>query len=296
MTCYNIIFVLFIGLTLSHVLEAQSLAYAALAPEYVGPRMNESRVSENETNKLNLSEKANYVYLTSLLENEIMAKVSTVVPEDFAYVEDHLNQLRMNYGDHPYFMDCYLHPQIQHLTGFHMGRAGMPILEKIEFTDGRVMANLVCRTEGAQIFYTTDGSIPTERSERFEQPIELTTDLTINAKSIRTDLEHSPIISFNKNLTIKKSSEEKLDENKIMGIYPMSNSDQVLIKYKTNSEVNISISMVDKNRDMHHAAVVFAPAPQMGYYFIDTSQLDHGSYLIKFKFENGKTTYRQMMK
>jgi hypothetical protein len=288
----------------SFSLSGQSLASANNSSEYqinkktssvfIGPNPDGFRDESIASDRLSTYESAIETYLNELILGTDESESGLAVPAEFEYVNEHLFKLKEVYGDDPYFYDRYYHPETQYLTGCHMGRAGMPIIEKVVFADGRIMANLVCRTEGAEIFYTTDGSIPNKNSKRFEQPLELTATKTICAKAIRTDLEHSPVLVFDKHVTYKKEAGERLNEDKIMGIYPVPDSDQVLIKFKTKNAGAITISLIDMNRKVHRMEIIQVDQPQYGRYVLNSSNLPSGSYLIKFKFESGKSTYRQV--
>lgn len=55
---------------------------------------------------------------------------------------------------------------------------------------------LLTNTEDASIFYTTDGTDPTNSSTKFEAPIVIDKDMTIKAIAAKDGLENSPISSF----------------------------------------------------------------------------------------------------
>ena len=68
------------------------------------------------------------------------------------------------------------------------------------------------------------------------------------------------------------------------------------MKYLTKAAGEIAISLIDIYRKVHHIDFIQAEEAKFGQCHIDVSKVPIGAYLIKFKFENGKTTYRQMMK
>ena len=69
---------------------------------------------------------------------------------------------------------------------------------------------LVCETEGAVIYYTTDGSTPTEESTRYEDGIVVSSAMTIQAVAVKSGYENSAVATFE--YTIKK------EEIKLTGI------------------------------------------------------------------------------
>ena len=69
---------------------------------------------------------------------------------------------------------------------------------------------LACETEGAVIYYTTDGSTPTEESTRYEDGIVVSSAMTIRAVAVKSGYENSAVATFE--YTIKK------EEIKLTGI------------------------------------------------------------------------------
>ena len=60
-----------------------------------------------------------------------------------------------------------------------------------DFT-GELQVRIECATDGATIYYTTDGSEPTFRSEKYDGPIKLNHTATIRAIAGRDDMWASP--------------------------------------------------------------------------------------------------------
>lgn len=93
-----------------------------------------------------------------------------------------LRELWKEKGDDPYFYDRYYLPKAQELSGYRIGRTGMPIV-RMEEKGGKMQVTLECMTLGASIYYTTDGSVPDEKSARYEKPFEIDADA---AKKLRS--------------------------------------------------------------------------------------------------------------
>lgn len=55
---------------------------------------------------------------------------------------------------------------------------------------------LSCATEGAQIYYTTDGSIPTSDSTEYVSPIRVNDNMVIKAVAIKSGMDNSVVSSF----------------------------------------------------------------------------------------------------
>ena len=60
-----------------------------------------------------------------------------------------------------------------------------------------IEVEITCATEGATIYYTTDGSDPTAESEIYEEPIVVDTDMTIKAIAMKEDYDDSGIATAN---------------------------------------------------------------------------------------------------
>ena len=60
-----------------------------------------------------------------------------------------------------------------------------------------IEVEITCSTEGATIYYTTDGSDPTEDSEVYEEPIVVDSDMTIKAIAMMEGYDNSAIATAN---------------------------------------------------------------------------------------------------
>ncbi len=63
------------------------------------------------------------------------------------------------------------------------------------FFDGSFTSELLCRTEGADIRYTLDGTEPGPGSALYEGPFEITEECVLKAKAFREGWESSPLLS-----------------------------------------------------------------------------------------------------
>ena len=64
-------------------------------------------------------------------------------------------------------------------------KVATPTIEgRTEFTSSTTVT-ISCATDGAEIYYTLDGSIPTETSEKYTEPLELTNTTTVKAIAIK---------------------------------------------------------------------------------------------------------------
>ncbi len=66
-------------------------------------------------------------------------------------------------------------------------------------------------TEGAAIYYTTDGTIPTAESTKYSEPVEFTTDVTVKAIAVKTGIENSPVSVATVSIKEKTITETKTE-------------------------------------------------------------------------------------
>ena len=104
-----------------------------------------------------------------------------------------LRDLWQEAGDDPFFFDRFYHPEAQELTGYKIGRVGMPIMET-EGTGG-VSFQLASWTPDAEVRYTTDGTDPTAESELYTAPFVVAAGVEVRARAFKPGQEPSRIAS-----------------------------------------------------------------------------------------------------
>ena len=62
-----------------------------------------------------------------------------------------------------------------------------------EATVNGVKVTMATTTEGAAIYYTTDGTLPTKESTKYSEAVEFTKDVTVKAIAIKEGIENSPV-------------------------------------------------------------------------------------------------------
>ena len=62
-----------------------------------------------------------------------------------------------------------------------------------EATADGVKVTMATTTEGAVIYYTTDGTLPTKESTEYSEAVEFTKDATVKAIAIKEGIENSPV-------------------------------------------------------------------------------------------------------
>ena len=91
---------------------------------------------------------------------------------------------------------CEFLAELFGLNREQMEQVSLPILYPLggEFL-GPVLVEITCDTDGSTIYYTLDGSPPTELSTAFTEPIAVETDTTIKAFAVKLGMTSSGIVS-----------------------------------------------------------------------------------------------------
>ncbi|MEM1321946.1 MAG: chitobiase/beta-hexosaminidase C-terminal domain-containing protein [Bacteroidota bacterium] len=118
-----------------------------------------------------------------------------VIDYDNTYMPilNQLESLWQIYGNEEHFFDRYYHPEAQILTGFNIGRAGMPIIALDTLSPSNIQVSLSSWTPNASLHYTLDGSVPTLSSEEYLAPILWDGEQQIRIRAFRADLDDSRI-------------------------------------------------------------------------------------------------------
>ena len=80
-----------------------------------------------------------------------------------------------------------------------------------EATADGVKVTMATTTEGAVIYYTTDGTLPTEKSTKYSEAVEFTQDATVKAIAIKEGIENSPVSIATVSIKEKTITETKIE-------------------------------------------------------------------------------------
>ena len=80
-----------------------------------------------------------------------------------------------------------------------------------EVTADGVKVTMATATEGAVIYYTTDGTLPTKESTKYSEAVEFTQDATVKAISIKEGIENSPVSIATVSIKEKTITETKIE-------------------------------------------------------------------------------------
>ena len=74
--------------------------------------------------------------------------------------------------------------------------------------DGSVSVSMATQTEGAAIFYTTDGTVPDAKSFEYTRPLVFTENVTVSAKAVKSGLEDSAVSSVVVSISEKNPTDQ----------------------------------------------------------------------------------------
>ena len=80
-----------------------------------------------------------------------------------------------------------------------------------EATADGVKVTMGTTTEGAAIYYTTDGTLPTKESTKYSKVVEFTKDVTVKAIAIKEGIENSPVSVATVSIKEKTITETKIE-------------------------------------------------------------------------------------
>ena len=106
--------------------------------------------------------------------------------------------------------------------------------------EGKVNVTISCQTEGAVIYYTTDGSVPTTKSKKYTQSVSITGDTSFQAIAVKEGMNNSPVsyASYSVVNKIETQTQIEYQEKEIDKIYAAAPIFAV-----TNTEDGVKLSL-----------------------------------------------------
>ena len=116
-------------------------------------------------------------------------------------------------------------------------------------TDTGVKVTMATATEGASIYYTTDGTAPTAESTKYSEAVEFTKDATVKAIAVKEGLENSPVsvatVSIKEKTIVETKTEyvdKKADETapaKVTNLAAQAKDSRVLLTWTDAADSDI---------------------------------------------------------
>ena len=118
-----------------------------------------------------------------------------------------------------------------------------------EATADGVKVTMATTTEGAVIYYTTDGTVPTKESTKYSEAVEFTKDATVKAIAVKEGLENSPVsvatVSIKEKTIVETKTEyvdKKADETapaKVTNLAAQAKDSRVLLTWTDAADSDI---------------------------------------------------------
>ncbi|MEM1215803.1 MAG: chitobiase/beta-hexosaminidase C-terminal domain-containing protein, partial [Bacteroidota bacterium] len=204
-----------------------------------------------------------------------------------------LKTLWETYGDDYYFFDRYYHPEAQILTGYNIGRAGMPI---DQFNTDQTELTLSTWTPGATIHYTLDGSEPTLDSPEYTGPVAWAGTYQLRARAFRMDLDESRVFELDGDMV---TSSTTIADNEIvpqlLSVQPNPATFQTTIRYFLPEASTVDVRLISLTGQ---TVKVLDNGPQAaGYHLqeVETSELVAGLYFIRLSVEGKPLPVRRLV-
>ena len=159
-----------------------------------------------------------------------------------------LNQLRdlwLQKGNDLYFYDRYYLPKAQSITGYKLGRAGMPIETIQGQIPGTITVSLSTFLTTGVIHYTTDGTEPTALSDVYSAPLNFTSETTLKAITIETGLDESRVLTQDISEKTIPTGIKDLTVKSNLYFYPNPVGRNSLLTIQSGSEKVSEISITD---------------------------------------------------
>ena len=188
-----------------------------------------------------------------------------------------LKDLWVQKGNDPYFYDRYYLPKAQSITGYKLGRAGMPIENISGRFPGTITVSLATFLNGGAIHYTTDGTEPTSLSDVYSSPLSFTKETTLKAVTIEDGLDESRILTLD--ISSKTMETAILDKSAKGNLYvypnPVQLNSQLKIGSGSDKSSLVIISDLQGRRvyeSKFRSQLVFSPEEiklKVGFYLVN---------------------------
>ncbi|MEO1625939.1 MAG: chitobiase/beta-hexosaminidase C-terminal domain-containing protein [Bacteroidota bacterium] len=198
-----------------------------------------------------------------------------------------LNQLKTlweTHGNDPYFFDRYYHPEAQLLTGFEIGRAGMPIFGLDTTASNDIRIAISSWTPEVSIHYTTDGSAPTEDSPVYDSPIEWDGQSVIRAMAVRSDLDDSRVATwFSSPTTSIHELGHSFHQPFVESIFPNPSHSTANIRYHLPAGGDVQLELTNATGTIHRQVDI--PNALAGYHVhpLAVGDIPAGAYWVRMK-------------
>lgn len=115
--------------------------------------------------------------------------------------------------------------------------------------------SMLTNTVGAQIYYTIDGSTPTEQSIMYTEPVLISVTTTVKARAFKLNNPPSLVTQAYYVLHTEEQDQTQVPIKPDLAIYPNPSKDQTMISYKIGSRMDVKLSIYN-NRGQYIRTLV----------------------------------------
>ena len=158
-----------------------------------------------------------------------------------------------------------------------------------EETENGVCLAMTTETTGADIFYTTDGTTPTNESETYDTPLEITESMVIKAIAIKEGIEDSPVSVAT--VTIKKITQTV----EVKKTYASAVTFQTTAN--ENGSVTVTMTSETDGAEIHYTTDGSTPTAESTTYTEAVTVSENTTFAaiaVKSGIENSPVSYAQI--
>ena len=157
-----------------------------------------------------------------------------------------------------------------------------------------VSVSMVSQTEGAEIYYTTDGTTPTAQSTKYTAAVVVTADTTFKAIAVKAGIENSPVSYAKISIKEKKVVETKTVE--VEKTYAQAVTFGVEAT-QTEGEVSVTMTCQTEDAEIYYTTDGTTPTAQSTKYtaaVVVTADTTFKAIAVKAGIENSPVSYAKI--
>jgi hypothetical protein len=160
-------------------------------------------------------------------------------------------------------------------------RVEEPVISPSGSFDAPVEAVLDCSTFGARIYYTLDGSDPTEKDALYEGPFWVDSSLVLKCRAYRDGITPSYVVESYFDIQDVTAIEEK-SRDALFSLYPVPAADKLHVRLNRELSGEICFSVLSMEGRLISSKVTTHPLMDLVLSF--PSDMPSGNYLFRMEY------------